>query len=152
MEKEHINLYRNIYNKYCLHHINNNLENILYNDYKYLKNDEIDIFINQLSKDKSMVIEHTDQKDHIVYLSNRLVHFFINNDYFIDNIIFHHKLYNRILTIVDHYRFTSIKNIDNDIYNDLTNIYNMNSIKKKVFINNFISKYTTKHIAIRINI
>jgi hypothetical protein len=27
MEKEHIDLYRKIYNKYCLGHINNTLEN-----------------------------------------------------------------------------------------------------------------------------
>jgi hypothetical protein len=148
MEKEHIDLYRKIYNKYCLGHINNTLENRL------SIIDEIDVFINQLNNNQSieLVIEHTDQKNHIVYLSNRLVHFFINNDYIIDNIIFHHKLYNRILAIVDHYRFTSIKNIDSEIYNDLTNIYNMNYIKKKVYINDFIGKYTTKHIAIRINI
>ena len=148
MEKEHINLYTNIFNKYCLDRINNSLENKLY------VIDEIDIFINQLNNSQSieLVIEHTDQKDHIVYLSSRLVHFFNKNDYFIDNIIFHNKLYNRISAIVDHYRFTSIKNIDSDIYNDLTYIYNMNYIKKKVYINNFIGKYTTKHIAIRINI
>lgn len=151
MEKEHINLYRNIYNKYCLDHINYTIENRLSSNCKHLQSDEIDVFINQLNNNQSMelIIE---QKNHIVYLSNKLVHFFINNDYVVDNIIFHHKLYNRISALVDHYRFASIKNIDNDIYNDLTNIYNMNYTKKKVYINNFISKYTTRHITIRINI
>jgi hypothetical protein len=139
MIDEFINLYKQIYKKYEL-----DLQNENYSD-NFILN--IDKFINKLSYnyDNNKVIKN----DYIVYLSNRLSNFLINNDYKINNIIYHYKLFNKICNIINHKRFFSIKNIDQEIYNDLLFI-NKNYIDRNQYINKFILKYTTKKIRYKI--
>jgi hypothetical protein len=88
--------------------------------------------------------------DDYVYLSERLINFFLNTDYYLDEKIELKKLVSKINYITDENYFENIKNTDDKIYKDLFKIVGRNYITKKILISRFIKKYTTTHKIIHI--
>jgi len=144
MEAEHEILYDDLIRKYGLNRTR---------PINYSINLEIDDFINNLNKcNHETKIYESNNKDYIIYVSNRLLKFLNDNDYILDSILFYTKLYNKILNVADLYRFVRIKNTDDEIYNDIRKISTSNYLGKKALINNFINKYSSKSESININI
>jgi hypothetical protein len=140
----YILLYHNIINKYQIDKIK--LDNNIYNS-------EIDQFINRIVKGnevKDNLYKYKKNIDYVVYINDRLVNFLNENDIEIDNILFYSKLYRKIFIIVDLYRCINIKNIDQDIYDDIKKISDSNYMTKKILIKNFIDKYSTNKDIIKI--
>jgi hypothetical protein len=140
----YILLYHNIINKYQIDKIK--LDNNIYNS-------EIDQFINRIVKGnevKDNLYKYKKNIDYVVYINDRLVNFLNENDIEIDNILFYSKLYRKIFIIVDLYRCINIKNIDQDIYDDIKKISDSNYMTKKILIKNFIDKYSTNNDIIKI--
>jgi hypothetical protein len=136
-------IYNTIIHKYDLNKISN-LNNSLNND--------IDKFINNLNNTNKYIIKEYNKNNYFVHVSDRLIIFLKQNDYYIDNILLYKKLFNKILTISEIYHFVKLKNIDDEILNDIKFISISNYLTKKVLITNFINKYTSKNKVIYISI
>ena len=93
---------------------------------------------------------NTQNKDDWVYLSDRLIKFFHNTDYYLDEKMELKKLISKINYITDEIYFENITNTDDKIYKDLFNIVGRNYITKKILISRFIRKYTNTHKIIHI--
>ena len=143
MEQNYNMIYNTIIHKYDLNKISN-LNNSLNND--------IDKFINNLNNTNKYIIKEYNKNNYFVHVSDRLIIFLKQNDYYIDNILLYKKLFNKILTISEIYHFVKLKNIDDEILNDIKFISISNYLTKKVLITNFINKYTSKNKVIYISI
>lgn len=93
---------------------------------------------------------NTQNEDDCVYLSDRLINFFHNTDYYLDEKMELKKLISKINYITDTNYFLNITNTDDKIYKDLFNIVGRNYITKKILISRFIRKYTNIHKIIHI--
>jgi len=143
MEHNYSMIYNNIIHKYELNklsYLNNSLNN------------DIDKFINDLNNTEKHIIKQYNKNNYFIHVSDRLIIFLKENDYYIDNILLYKKLFNKILTISELYHIIRLKNIDSEIFNDIKNISLSNYLTKKVLISNFINKYTSKNKVICINI
>jgi len=98
----------------------------------------------------SPIVIMNNNEDDYVYLSERLINFFYNTDYYLDEKIELKKLVSKINYITDENYFENIKNTDDKIYKDLFKIVGRNYITKKILISRFIKKYTTTHKIIHI--
>jgi hypothetical protein len=87
-----------------------------------------------------------------IFLSPRLLLFFHNTDYYIEEEIEYGKFVNKINYITNEINFIEIHDTDHQIYNDLLSIVGTNYTTKKLLIFKFINKYTTFHKKILINI
>jgi len=143
MEQNYSMIYNTIIHKYELNklsYLNDNLNN------------NIDKFINDLNNTNKHIIKEYNKNNYFVHVSDRLIIFLSENDYYIDNILLYKKLYNKILTISEIYHIIRLKDTDNEILNDIKMISLSNYLTKKVLITNFINKYTSKNKVIHINI
>ena len=98
----------------------------------------------------SPIVIMNNNEDDYVYLSERLIIFFYNTDYYLDEKMELKKLVSKINYITDENYFENIKNTDDKIYKDLFKIVGRNYITKKILISRFIKKYTTTHKIIHI--
>jgi hypothetical protein len=98
----------------------------------------------------SPIVIMNNNEDDYVYLSERLINFFYNTDYYLDEKMELKKLVSKINYITDENYFENIKNTNDKIYKDLFKIVGRNYIKKKILISRFIKKYTTTHKIIHI--
>jgi PHD/YefM family antitoxin component YafN of YafNO toxin-antitoxin module len=98
----------------------------------------------------SPIVIMNNNEDDYVYLSERLIKFFYNTDYYLDEKMELKKLVSKINYITDESYFENIKNTDDTIYKDLFKIVGRNYITKKILITRFIKKYTNTHKIINI--
>jgi len=87
-----------------------------------------------------------------IFLSQKLVTFLHNTDYYIDEEIEFGQFVHKINYMTNEINFGDIVNSDNSIYKDLSLMVGANYIKKKILIYRFINKNTTPFKKIHINI
>lgn len=98
----------------------------------------------------SPIVSLVKNEEDYVYLSERLIKFFFNTDYYFDEKMELKKLIGKINYILHEDCFMEIKNTDEKIYNELSRIVGKNYISKKILIYRFIRKYTNTHKIIHI--
>jgi hypothetical protein len=118
--------------------------------YSNLIDTNIVIFKRIYKLQHSPIVIMNNNEDDYVYLSERLIIFFYNTDYYLDEKMELKKLVSKINYITDENYFENIKNTDDKIYKDLFKIVGRNYITKKILISRFIKKYTTTHKIIHI--
>jgi hypothetical protein len=87
-----------------------------------------------------------------IFLSQKLITFLHNTDYYIDDVIEYGNFVHKINYITNEINFSEIVNTDDSIYKDLSLMVGANYIKKKILIYRFINKHTSPFKKIHINI
>lgn len=96
--------------------------------------------------------EYNDKFKKKIFLSQKLITFLHNTDYYIDEEIEFGNFVNKINYITNEINFADIVNTDYSIYKDLSLMVGTNYIKKKILIYKFINKHTSPFKKIHIKI
>jgi len=96
--------------------------------------------------------EYNDEYKKKIFLSQKLIDFLHNTDYYIDEEIEFGQFVHKINYITNEINFKDIVSTDHLIFKDLSLMVGANYIKKKILIYRFINKYTSPFKKIHISI